>query len=102
MNHIISILSLLEEFSTNVVSNNIEFLSTLAGDDSSILLFQTLLVSVDDTDFFQDLEGLSNDLTSGSVVMVSGVTESLLFTIDFLQSTDTNVSSQIDLSGNGG
>jgi len=84
------------------VSNNVELLSSGGGDDSGELLLDALLISREDTETLKSLEGVSNDLASTSSVVVSGVTESLLLAVDVSKGANTEVSSQVNLSGDGG
>lgn len=83
------------------VGNDVELLSAGRGDDSGELLLDALLISGEDTETLKSLEGVSNDLASTSSVVISGVTESLLLAVDVSKGANTEVSSQVDLSGDG-
>jgi len=87
---------------SDAVGDDIKVLSSLGGYDSRPLLFEALFISGDDVKFFQNLEGVSDETASNLSVVVSGVTVSLLVAVDLSQRANTEVSSQIYLSGDGG
>lgn len=87
---------------SEVVGDDVKVFSSLGGDDSRPLLFEALFISRKNAEFFQDLEGVSDKTTSNLSVVISRVAASLLSTVDFLQVADTDMRSQVDLSGNGG
>ncbi len=94
--------SLLVDILSDVVSNDVQLLLSVLGDDSGPLFLARLLILGEDTELFQSLERPSDDFTSTSLVVSSSDSVSFVRTVDVLQGSDTDVSSQIDLSSDRG
>ena len=87
------------DFLSDVVSNDIELLLSVSGDSSAELLWGILLISVYNTELFKLLKGVSEDLSSSfSMLWLSG-TVSLLTTEKVLKSSNTDVGSKVNFSG---
>lgn len=82
------------------------FFQSLSGDTVQISLTvlrdssTTLWRDFDDTDLFQGLQNLSVDGTGSIDVLVWSDTSVLSTTVQFVQFTDTNLFSHVDVSGN--
>lgn len=85
----------------NSVGNDVHFLSAVGGDNSGEFLLSRLFILLNDAEVFEIVEGVSDDSSSSGVVVSSLDSVSLVRSVEVLQRSNTDVSSQVNFSGDG-
>ncbi len=89
------------DFLSDVAGDDIEFLLALGSDDSGELFDAVFLISGDNTELFELLEGVSEDLAGRGAVVGSSDTVLSFTTEEVLKGSNAQMRSQVDLSGDG-
>jgi len=90
----------LVDFLSDVGGDNVEFLLTLRSDNSGELFGGIFLILGNNTELFELLEGVSEDLASRFTMVLSSDTVLSLATEEVLEGSNAQMGSQVNFSGN--